>query len=509
MINKNKVLDTNKLFLLRLKHKNRRIVLCHGVFDLLHIGHINYFKSAKKLGHILVVSITDDQFVNKGPGRPAFKINDRVKFLKEINCIDFICVSRDYTAEKVIKFLKPNIYCKGKDYSTNKKNKKDLNLSKEVKAIKSVKGKFSTVDEKIFSSSKYINDNDLQDFSDNCKKYISSIRDDFSLDLISKNLKDLSKKKVLIIGETIIDNYITTEAIGKSGKEPVMVVKQKNKIKFLGGVGYIANLCSSFSKKTNIISFLGEKKDEKNFVLQNLNKKIKYKFLYKKNSPTIFKTRYLDDYRKSKIIGIYDLNDEPISKNEENKFYNLIKKEIKKNDIIIVADYGHGIITERIRKLILGSNKKLFLNTQINSFNRGYHTVFKYNKINSLVINDSELRYEIGDKNSSIISLAKSLRKKVIFNKLIVTQGRSGAFLIDCKDWSSTFCPAFNENSIDTVGAGDTFFALASLCLGSKIDNRLSLLISSLAASFSTNQLGNISIFNYDILKKQLNHILK
>ena len=66
MLKKNKVIDVSKLSLLRLKHKNRRIVLCHGVFDLLHIGHINYFKSAKKLGHTLVVSITDDAFVNKG-----------------------------------------------------------------------------------------------------------------------------------------------------------------------------------------------------------------------------------------------------------------------------------------------------------------------------------------------------------------------------------------------------------------------------------------------------------
>ena len=86
----------------------------------------------------------------------------------------------------------------------------------------------------------------------------------------------------------------------------------------------------------------------------------------------------------------------------------MIKKHINKNDIIIVADYGHGIITEKIRKLILSQHNKLFLNTQINSFNRGYHTVFKYKKINTLVINDSELRYEIGDKNSSILIFDES-----------------------------------------------------------------------------------------------------
>ena len=505
----NKVLEFDQLKFFKSKFKNKKIVLCHGVFDLLHVGHINYFKAAKNLGDILVVSITGDTFVNKGPGRPAFKINDRIKFLKEISCVDFICVSQAHTSEKIIKNLKPNIYCKGKDYLIQKKNSKNLNLSKEIKAIKSVKGKFLILNEVSFSSSKYINDNQFQNFNINCKKYINLIRGTYNSNEISKNLNTIKNKKVLIIGETIIDNYITTEAIGKSGKEPIMVIKKKNKIKFLGGVGYVANLCSSFAKETKMISFLGQKKEEQKFVLQNLNKKVKYNFLYKKNSPTILKTRYLDDYKKSKIIGVYDLNDDPLTKKNENNFYNLIEKNIKRSDIIIVADYGHGIITEKIRKLIVRNNKKIFLNTQINSFNRGYHTVNKYKKVNTLVINESELRYETSDRNSNVLILVKKLRKKVQVKNVIVTQGNKGSIFVNCEDRSSIFCPAFNHTSIDTIGAGDTFFALSALCSGSKIDNKLTLLISSLAASFSTNQLGNISIFNHEILTKQINHILK
>ena len=508
MQNKNKLLDLHQLRALRLRSNNKKIILCHGVFDLLHIGHINYFKSAKKLGDILVISVTDDQFVNKGPGRPAFKIDDRVKFLKEIDCIDYVCISNATTSEKIIKNLKPNFYCKGVDY-LGVSRKKDLKLDKELKALKSIRGKFSIIKEASFSSSKTINDNGLQNFSEDCKKYINLIRSNFNNINILKKKELFKNKKVLVIGETIIDKYTTTEAIGKSGKEPMIVVKKKNDIKFLGGVGYIANLCSSFAKAVKVISFLGELKNEKKFIFQNLNKKIKYNFLLKKNSPTILKTRYLDEYKKSKIIGIYDLNDDPLSKDEENKFYKLLKENINKYDIIIVADYGHGIITKKIRKLITSNSKKVFLNTQINSFNRGYHTVYKYKKINTLVINESELRYETSDRNSSILFCVKKIRKKVKAENIIVTQGNRGALFINCKDWSCISCPAFNQASVDTIGAGDTFLALCALCAGSKIDNRLTLLISSLAASFSTNQLGNISTFNYDILKKQINHILK
>ena len=116
MPTKNKILDLNGLKRIRQKFIAKKIVLCHGVFDLLHIGHINYFRSSKKYGNILVVSVTSDKFVNKGPGRPAFSINNRLKFLQEIDCVDYIYSSNDLTAEKVIKNLKPNFYCKGSDY---------------------------------------------------------------------------------------------------------------------------------------------------------------------------------------------------------------------------------------------------------------------------------------------------------------------------------------------------------------------------------------------------------
>ena len=503
-----KILDTKGLRRIRQKFITKKIVLCHGVFDLLHIGHINYFKASRRYGDILVVSVTDDQFVNKGPGRPAFSINNRLKFLQAIDCIDYLYLSNDHTAEKVIKNLKPNFYCKGSDYPITQ-IKSDLNLKKEITALKLIKGKFKIIKEMSFSSSKFINDNNLQNFNQDCKNYINSIREKYNSNEIIKKLESIKKKSVLVIGETIIDKYITTEAVGKSGKEPMLVVKPIREIKFLGGSGYIANLCSSFIKNIKIISFLGKENPERKFILKNLNKNIKHNFLTKKNSPTINKLRYLDDYKKTKIIGVYDLNDDLISRNEEKIFFNLLKKNIDKFDLIIVADYGHGIITEKIRKLISKNGSKVFLNTQINSFNRGYHTVNKYKKINTLVINEGELRFELRDKHSKISNLVKYLSKKISVQNIIVTRGKLGSVLVNCKNYSVISCPGFNQNNIDTIGAGDAFFGMCSLSIGSKIENKISMLIASICASISTDQQGEKYNFDNKILKKHLNHMFK
>ena len=222
----NKLLEKNQLSRVKKRFPNKKIVLCHGVFDVLHIGHLKYLKLAKKLGNILVVSVTHDNFVNKGPGRPAFNVQNRLSFLNEISFIDYICISNSETSAEIIKNLKPNYYCKGIDYIYSTK-KNDRKLDIELKALKSVRGKFSIIKEENFSSSKLINDNNFQNLSEECRKFVSTIRGKFDLNEIAKKINILKDKKVLVIGETIIDKYTTTEAIGKSGKEPIMVVKKK------------------------------------------------------------------------------------------------------------------------------------------------------------------------------------------------------------------------------------------------------------------------------------------
>ena len=146
--------------------------MLHGVFDILHVGHINYFEEIKKFSDKLIVSVTSDKFVNKGPGRPMFHINERIKILSKIDLIDFIVISNSETAVKVIKDIKPNFYAKGKDYKI--KNDITKNIYKEIKAIKSVGGKFITTQTPMHSSTKIINE-ETNFLSEKLKDYLKNI----------------------------------------------------------------------------------------------------------------------------------------------------------------------------------------------------------------------------------------------------------------------------------------------------------------------------------------------
>ena len=130
----NKIQNFENISKISLKEKKngKKIVMCHGVFDLLHIGHIKHFEKAKSLGEILIVSITADKFVNKGPGRPSFNEIDRLESLSAIKNIDYVVINNDYTATKLIQQIKPDIYCKGPDYK-NKSNDLTGEIFNEIK----------------------------------------------------------------------------------------------------------------------------------------------------------------------------------------------------------------------------------------------------------------------------------------------------------------------------------------------------------------------------------------
>ena len=134
-----------------LKGKGKRIVQCHGVFDLIHLGHIRHFSLAKKEGDVLIVTVTKDKYVKRGPGRPIFNENLRAETLASLAMTDYVSIIDSPTATESIKLLKPDIYAKGNDY---KEKEKDITgkIYEEEEAIKSVGGRLIFTDDITFSS---------------------------------------------------------------------------------------------------------------------------------------------------------------------------------------------------------------------------------------------------------------------------------------------------------------------------------------------------------------------
>jgi rfaE bifunctional protein kinase chain/domain/rfaE bifunctional protein nucleotidyltransferase chain/domain len=505
---KNKIIQLKEIsgIISSKKNQGKKIIHCHGVFDLLHIGHIKHFEEAKKMGDILIVSITPDKFVNKGPGRPAFSTGLRLEALSALENIDFVVANEWQSAEEIIKIIEPDIYCKGPDY---KDHSDDITgkISSEEEAVKLVGGKISYTDDITFSSSSLLNKYGNL-YSQEQEAFLKKISQDHSFESISKIVNEFKKLKVLVLGETIIDQYVFCEALGKSGKEPVLVLRDLNTEEYLGGALAIARHLSGFCDDVSVLSFLGEGNEYKAFIENNMEDNIKLNFLNKHDSPTIVKRRFVDDIDRKKILGVYSINDNGLNEAEENDFIDSFDRLSKKYDLIIVSDYGHGIISPKIAKHISKSDNFISLNAQVNAANVGTHNIRKYHDINCLTINANELQHEMRQRDGNLEKLAVQLQKAINAKYMSVTRGKNGAFLLNSEE-KPINCPGFASEVVDKVGSGDALLALLSVCLYNGIKENLSLFIASIAAAQSVESIGTSRPVSKVLLLKTISHFLK
>ena len=489
-----------------LKSKGKKIVHCHGVFDLLHVGHIKHFKEARTFGDVLVVSITPDAFVNKGPGRPAFTTSLRLESIAALECVDYVFANKWPTAEKAIKIIQPDIYCKGPDY---KDHSDDITgkIKDEEATVELAGGKILYTDDITFSSSSLLNKyGDLH--SQDLELFIRAIANKYTFESIKLKLEELKKLKVLVIGETIIDQYVFCEALGKSGKEPVLVLRDLETQEYLGGALAIARHLSDFCSDVSVLSYLGKDYEYKSFIEENIEDNIHLNLLGKSNSPTIVKRRFVDHVDRKKVLGVYSINDNLLEESEENQFIESFDKLSKEHDLIIISDYGHGIITPRIAEHISNSDKFVSLNAQVNAANIGTHNIRKYHDIDCLIVNATELQHEMRQREGNLEKLAIKLKNAINANHISVTQGSEGAFLLNGKKPVVT-CPGFALKVVDKIGSGDALLALLSVSIYNKIDEDLSLFIASIAAAQSVESIGNSSPVNKLKLLKTISHFLK
>ena len=199
-----------------------------------------------------------------------------------------------------------------------------------------------------------------------------------------------------------------------------------------------------------------------------------------------------------------------MSQKKRYKLFNIIKKNIKKNDIVIVSDYGHGLLDKKVAEYICKNSKFLAINAQINAANRGYHSLKNYRSKNNLIIvNENELRHEMRDNRSDIKLLMKNFAKLNNFEDLIITRGSMGAILYNKKNKKFHNSEAFAKKIVDKIGSGDSMLALSSISIASGLDKNLSLFFGSLAAAQSVETIGNSMSIDPIKLEKSINHIVK
>ena len=428
-----KILLKKNLFIrfFRKNFKNKRInkkkiILCHGTFDLLHAGHFRHFQDSKNLGDTLFVTITSDKYINKGPSRPIFNQYLRAEMIASLSYVDFVAIVDDSTAIPAIQKIKPHIYVKGSDYKDKKRfNKK---IYAEEKEVKKMGGILKFTDNISYSSSSLINENILSH-----EKKLSKIIDNYKslgFSYITSLTERIKNLRVMLIGDSILDEYVYTNTLGKSAKESILATLKTSEETFAGGSIAAANNISDFCKTVFLITTIGSKsKEQEQFVRKQLSSKVKLCAINLKNRPITKKTRFIDSSYMRKMFEVYDMDDSPVEEKEEKKIILAIKKYLLKVDLIIITDFGHGLLSEKIINEISKSKTFLAINAQTNSANRGYNLITKYKNADYICIDEPEFRLAMHDKNTPLKKLLLNSGNLPKSKVLIVTTGKDGCLI--------------------------------------------------------------------------------
>jgi rfaE bifunctional protein nucleotidyltransferase chain/domain len=437
-----------------------RLVMAHGVFDLLHMGHVRHLEEARSFGATLVVSVTADKFVNKGPGRPVFNQILRAEMLAALACVDWVIISEAPTAESVIAILKPDVYVKGVEYSDDRADVTGKIIS-EREIVERFGGEIIFTHDITFSSSELINRYIIK-YEPQVRAFLDSVREKNEQAMILKLLDSASEMRVLVVGDTIIDDYNYVIPMGKAPKENLVTTLHQSREVFAGGAIATANHLANICREVEVITFFGDEPEHAKLVRASLHPNVKLTEIERANTPFTVKTRFIEPTYMRKMFEVYHMDDRPPSADIQSKLNAIIVERAHDFDLVVANDFGHGMIMPSTIETLTKSARFLAVNVQTNGGNFGFHLITRYPRADYVCIDLLEARLSVGDRYSSVDTVVEELLASAIdCSKIIVTQGSRG-----CIGYSrgepTSWVPAFTDKVVDTVGAGDAFFAITS-----------------------------------------------
>jgi rfaE bifunctional protein nucleotidyltransferase chain/domain len=501
-----KSIDELSAIAARARADGRKVVLAHGVFDILHVGHKRHLEVGKRNGELLLVTVTTDHHVNKGPGRPVFPEQLRAEMLAGLEIVDHVGISPNPGAEYVIEKIRPDIYLKGSEYSAEEKDVTGR-ITTERTIVEKYGGQVLFTDDITFSSSNIANVA-LQIYPEEATEFLDKLRRRITIDDLTTPLDALANKRCLIVGDTILDEYVYVEPLGKPSKENIISTRYLEREIFCGGVGATANLVAQFCGSTDLVTVLGGAESHEEFVRSSLTTKVNLLPFYREGARTTMKSRLVDPGYVKKLIEIAYLVDDPLPAAVQAAVNRRIDQTIADYDVVIVNDFGHGLIDDELIDILCRKARFLAVNAQTNSANRGFNLVTKYPRADFVCIDEPEARLAVADRYSSIDVVVDKLRNRMHCPHFIITHGRFGS-VVAAENREIERIPVLTRQVVDTIGAGDAFFSVSAPLVGGGCDPFLAGFIGNAVGAMKIRIVGHRHHITRPEVVKYLTSLLK
>ena len=477
------------------RRDGRTIAHCHGCFDMVHPGHVRHLEFASRQADILVVTITGDADIHKGDQRPYIPQELRAESLAALAFVDYVSIDDAPSACDVLRDVRPDVYVKGREYETSS----HAGFLAERAVVEQSGGKviFSSGDV-VFSSSRLLSrlprDRSVDDqrvglFRERHKINVTTMRD---------LLKNMRGRRVVVIGDIVLDRYVFCDARDVAGEAPVLALKQLDEVCYVGGAAIVARHATAMGARTQLVA-AGAVDHHTRTVLTCLkNERIDFHPAATRER-FIQKTRFLVE--EAKQLKVESGDPAPLDSVAERAVSRHLETISTQADAVIFCDFGYGVVTASLLERVLPclrSNVPV-LAADVSGA-RG--TLVNFRNVDLLCPTERELRRTLNDFDAGLSAVAWRLMETTQAKHLICTLGKRGLVAFDratqdqqSPDWSarlrSEHLPSLADRCVDRLGCGDALLSVATLALCAKGSLAQAAYLGSVASAIELATLGN------------------
>ncbi len=468
--------------------REKRVILAHGCFDIVHPGHIRHLTYAKSKADILVVSLTADRHINKGIYRPHVPQDIRAESISALEMVDYVIIDDNAEPFELIAVLKPDFFAKGFEYSDHHHKAS----KEEMKAVESYGGQMLfTPGDVVYSSTKLLNTHlpKLQ-----VEKLISLMK---RFDITFEGLKDAISRfkdyRVHVIGDTIIDTYTRTNLIGSNAKTPTFSVLYDGHEDYIGGAAIVAQHLAAAGADVTLTTVVG---NDRYGAFARKMENVKVNAIIDENRPTTHKNTIIAG--DSRLLKIDTLDNVPIS----DKIAIEISNDIGSTDAdcVVFSDFRHGIFSKATIDDFTASIPEGVFTVADSQVASRWGNITEFKGFDLITPNEKEARFSLADQDSNIGRLALATKEIAQAKNIILKLGARGVFFLE--NGLPYSIDSFADNVRDAVGAGDALLAYAALTMLATKSPPMACIIGSMAAACECEIDGNVPIKPEDVLRK-------
>ncbi len=475
----------------RLRLEGRVVVQCHGCFDIVHPGHIRYLRFAKERGDVLIVSVSADDVVGKGYDRPYINEDLRVENLAALEFVDYLYLDHNSWAGPVLELLKPDIYVKGKEYETNA----DPRFLQEKELVERQGGRVLYGSGDVVYSSSFIIGRYRERFRMEQERVnFFCRRHGVAGPEIARLLDAFGRKRVLVVGDSILDRYVHCAASSVANESPMLSVRPVGEDWYVGGAALVARQLRALGAEASVLTTLGQGSLEDRYTAALAEHGVGLLSIGVDQRPVYLKTRYLVD--ETKVFKVDEGRISPLSSQGVQALEALLERELAGFDAVIITDFGFGMFGPDCVKALEGAAERHGLPTYVDVSISGSSNILKFRGAHMATPAEEELRFAFGDHESGLSNLASRYFQACATRKLVLTMGKRGVVIFHRppqpgERLRTDHLPAFAHHAVDTVGAGDVLLAAQALSDLAGAEAPVGLYLGSCLAALQVSRMGN------------------